>query len=81
MAERFTSIRYPLRYRRGLGRLAVEENYAEHVEQLMKQVLFTNPGERVNRPGFWLRHPAHGLCAQQRCLRESGPGHCVPGSR
>ena len=36
----------------GLGRLAVEENYAQHVEQMMKQVLLTNPGERVNRPDF-----------------------------
>jgi Bacteriophage baseplate protein W len=32
--------------------LAEEENYAEHVEQMMIQVLFTAPGERVNRPDF-----------------------------
>ena len=52
MAERFTSIRYPVAIDAGLGRLAVEDDYAEHVEQLMKQVLLTNPGERVNRPDF-----------------------------
>jgi phage baseplate assembly protein W len=52
MPEPFTSIRYSLGIDKGLGRLAVEENYAEHVEQMIKQVLFTNPGERVNRPDF-----------------------------
>jgi hypothetical protein len=52
MPEPFTSMRYPLDTDEGLGRLAVEENYAEHVEQMIKQVLFTNPGERVNRPNF-----------------------------
>ncbi len=26
--------------------------YDRHVEQLIEQVLFTNPGERVNRPDF-----------------------------
>jgi phage baseplate assembly protein W len=52
MPEPFTSMRYPLGIDEGLGRLAVEENYAEHVEQMIKQVLFTNPGERINRPDF-----------------------------
>lgn len=52
MPEPFTSMRYPLGIDEGLGRLAVEENYAEHVDQMIKQVLFTNPGERVNRPDF-----------------------------
>jgi hypothetical protein len=52
MAEPFTSIHYPPGLDAGLGRLAVETNYAAHIEQLIKQVLFTNPGERVNRPDF-----------------------------
>ncbi|MBN1875049.1 MAG: GPW/gp25 family protein [Anaerolineae bacterium] len=52
MAKPFTSIHYPLGIDAGLGRLAMESNYAAHVEQLIKQVLFTNPGERVNRPDF-----------------------------
>lgn len=52
MAQTVTSIRYPFAIDAGLGRLAIESDYAEHVEQLMRQVLFTNPGERVNRPDF-----------------------------
>ncbi len=52
MSESFTSIKYPIGIDKGLGRLTVEEDYAEHVEQLIKQVLFTNPGERINRPDF-----------------------------
>jgi phage baseplate assembly protein W len=52
MRESIKAIRYPLSVDTGLGRLAQESNYAEHVEQLMRQVLFTNPGERVNRPDF-----------------------------
>jgi len=47
-----TSIRYPIGVDGGLGRLAVEPDHARHVEQLMRQVLFTNPGDRVNRPDF-----------------------------
>ena len=52
MKERFTSIRHPVSIDAGLGRLQVEESYAAHVEQLMRQVLLTNPGERINRPDF-----------------------------
>jgi phage baseplate assembly protein W len=52
MKERFTSIHWPLAVDNGLGRLATEEDYARHVEQLMREVLLTNPGERINRPEF-----------------------------
>lgn len=52
MAERFTSIHHPIAIDRGLGRLTREDSYALHVEQLMRQVLLTNPGERINRPDF-----------------------------
>lgn len=52
MKERFTSIRYPVSIDAGLGRLTQEPDYALHVEQLMRQVLLTNPGERINRPDF-----------------------------
>lgn len=48
----FTSIKYPFAIDAGRGRLAEEENYAEHIEQLIKQVIFTAPGERINRPDF-----------------------------
>lgn len=46
------SIRYPFAIDGGAGRLAQEPQYAEHVEQMIKQVLLTGPGERVNRPDF-----------------------------
>ncbi|MCD4725856.1 MAG: GPW/gp25 family protein [Bacteroidales bacterium] len=46
------NIYYPLGIDKGLGQLAEENNYDEHVKQLIIQVLFTNPGERINRPDF-----------------------------
>lgn len=52
MAQPFTSIKHPIAIDPGRGRLAEEEDYAEHVEQMIFQVLFTAPGERVNRPDF-----------------------------
>ena len=52
MNEPITSIRYPVAIDAGLGQLSVESDYARHVEQMIKQVLFTAPGERINRPDF-----------------------------
>lgn len=52
MSQVVTSIRYPFAIDAGLGRLAIEATYAAHVEQLIRQVLMTNPGERINRPDF-----------------------------
>jgi len=52
MSVPFTSIQYPIAINAGLGRLQEELNYPAHVEQLIKQVLFTSPGERINRPDF-----------------------------
>jgi hypothetical protein len=52
MTSPFTSIKYPFAIDAGLGRLAEETDYAAHVEQLIKQVLFTNPGDRIDRPDF-----------------------------
>ena len=46
------SLRYPVAVDRALGRLAVESDYARHVEQMIRQVLLTNPGERAMRPDF-----------------------------
>lgn len=46
------SIRYPFAVNEDTGCFAEENNYAQHVEQLIRQVLFTNPGERINRPDF-----------------------------
>jgi len=52
MNELIHSIRYPFAIDSGMGILAEENDYERHVVQLIKQVLFTNPGERVNRPDF-----------------------------
>lgn len=52
MSAPFTSILYPFAVDAGRGRLAEEEDYAQHIDQLVKQVLFTAPGERINRPDF-----------------------------
>lgn len=46
------SMRYPFAIDKGFGKLAEETDYSRHVEQMIKQVLFTNPGERINRPDF-----------------------------
>ena len=52
MKSNFTSIHHPFMIDASLGRLAQEVDYAEHVEQLMLQVLLTAPGERINRHDF-----------------------------
>ena len=52
MASTFTSIRYPIAIDASQGRLAEERNYPAHVEQLIIQLLLTNPGERINYPDF-----------------------------
>jgi phage baseplate assembly protein W len=45
-----TQIDHPLGFD-GRGRTA-ETTLDDHVRDLIEQVLFTNPGERVNRPDF-----------------------------
>jgi phage baseplate assembly protein W len=52
VAQRFTSIHYPTAVDPGFGRLTTEDDYAKHVEQLMMQLLLTNPGDRINWPDF-----------------------------
>jgi uncharacterized protein len=42
---------YPLRVDVGAGQIA-RAPYAEHVNQLIEQLLLTSPGERVNMPEF-----------------------------
>ncbi|WP_298173987.1 GPW/gp25 family protein [Novosphingobium sp.] len=48
----FTSLHYPLAVDPARGRLAQEQSFDAHVEQLVMQVLLTAPGERINRPDF-----------------------------
>ena len=50
-----------------------------HIRDLIEQVLFTAPGERVNRPDLRLRLDAARLRAEQR--RAWPPRLAVPGSR
>ena len=50
--EHADRIRYPFTIDAGAGKLAEEKDYAAYVEELIKQVLLTSPGERVNRPDF-----------------------------
>ena len=52
MQDDIQAIAYPFAIDTGFGQLATEDDFAEHVEQLIKQVLLTNPGERINRPDF-----------------------------
>jgi uncharacterized protein len=52
MNDPIRSIAYPFAIDGGLGTLLEETDYSTHVQQLMLQVLFTNPGERINRPDF-----------------------------
>ena len=52
MNETITSIRYPFAIDQTLGVLMEEKDFSRHVRQMMLQVLFTNPGERINRPDF-----------------------------
>jgi len=46
------NISFPLAVDPDLGILAEENGHEEHIKQLIKQVLLTNPGERINRPDF-----------------------------
>jgi uncharacterized protein len=48
----FTSLRYPIAVDSARGRLAQEQDFSDHIEQLVMQVLMTAPGERINRPDF-----------------------------
>src|SRR5688572_22911074 len=45
-------IRYPFAINAAVGRLRQESNYDEYIRQLIKQVIFTAPGERINLPQF-----------------------------
>lgn len=45
-------LRYPFAIDRGAGRAAQEPDYEAYVRQLIRQVLLTAQGERINRPDF-----------------------------
>jgi uncharacterized protein len=52
MSQPITSIRFPFAINDRLGRLAQENDHEEYIKQLIRQVLLTAQGERINRPDF-----------------------------
>ncbi len=50
--ERFEGLRFPLTLDRAPGRVRKEGDYSAYIVQLIKQVLLTAPGERIDRPDF-----------------------------
>jgi len=57
------NIAYPFRFD-GRGRTALADD-DRHIRDLIEQLLFTNPGERVMRPEFGQRAGPTGLCVEQ----------------
>lgn len=51
-AQPFHAIHHPLAIADVSGRLRQETDYDAYVRQLIRQVLLTAPGERINRPEF-----------------------------
>lgn len=52
MVAQFAGFRFPVEVDVALGTLLEEVDYPAYVQQLMKQVLLTSPGERIDRPDF-----------------------------
>jgi hypothetical protein len=52
LAEPLHAIRFPFAIDAGAGALAEEGDYEAYVRQLIRQVLLTAQGERINRPDF-----------------------------
>ena len=52
MASPFHALRFPIAVDPGAGRLAREPDYDRYIAQLIRQVLLTGQGERINRPDF-----------------------------
>jgi uncharacterized protein len=45
-------VRFPFAINGSVGRLRQEPDYDAYIVQLIKQVIFTGAGERINRPQF-----------------------------
>jgi phage baseplate assembly protein W len=52
MSTPITSVRFPFAINERLSRLAQENDYEAYIKQLIRQVLLTAQGERINRPDF-----------------------------
>lgn len=48
----FQAIHYPIAIAPASGRVREETDYEQYIKQLIRQVLLTAPGERINRPEF-----------------------------
>ena len=62
MPQPVDALRHPLALDAGRGSFALERDYAQHVKQLVTQLLLTGPGERINEPtvGAGLRRAVFG---------------------
>ena len=52
MPEPLHAVRFPFAIDPGAGALAQEGDYEAYIRQLIRQVLLTAQGERINRPDF-----------------------------
>lgn len=52
MAKAISRFQFPLAIDDGMGRLRTEPSHDAYIAQLIRQVVLTNPGERVHRPDF-----------------------------
>ena len=52
MTQPIKAIHHPIGIDAGGGRLEQEADYEAYIRQLIRQVLLTAPGERINRPDF-----------------------------
>lgn len=52
MTDTLHTLKYPFAIDQGGGRAAEEGDYEAYIRQLIRQVLMTAPGERINRPDF-----------------------------
>lgn len=48
----FQGFRHPFQISPASGRAAVQRDYEAYIKALIRQLLLTRPGERINRPGF-----------------------------
>ena len=76
-------IRFPFAINDRLGRLAQENDYEQYIIQLIRQVLFTAQGERINRPDFGagvkrLVHPSLTVGARLKMAHRNFAKHTQP---
>jgi hypothetical protein len=55
----YYALHFPIQMDPGLGQLHAERSYNHYVDQLVRQVLLTSKGERINRPEFGAGLRAH----------------------